>query len=338
MRITRRATVGFGAGVVAGTALAALPAGRPPLAATFLQLLSADRRLGVEVWRERISEWQTLGVDTLYLQWLGLDGIDLLTPGPDGPGAAALLEACAAAGVRFHLGLEHRPAEDAALLSASGRLAAALAERRAASLVLAEKALALAQPEMLAGWYLPLELNDLQLRDTALRALLADHIAACATALWQLTPDLPVTASAFTSRDVEAEPFAAMLDAVWPRDGRFAFLLQDGVGAGLRTPASILPVAAAVAQLADQRRQNWGLVVELFTQVSGPPVSDGAFAAWPAPIGRVRAQLTVAERFPRAERVAFAIPHYMANSAGPAAAALAAAYRDTLVSPSPSAP
>jgi hypothetical protein len=46
----------------------------------------------------------------------------------------------------------------------------------------------------------------------------------------------------------------------------------------------------------------------------------------------------VAECFPRAERVAFAVPHYMAGSAGPAAAALAAAYRDALVPPGPSAP
>jgi hypothetical protein len=338
MRITRRAAVGLGVGIAAGTALAAPPAGRPPLEATFLQLLPADRRLGVEAWRGRIGEWQGLGVGTLYLQWLGLDGFDLLTSGSDGPGAVALLEACAAAGMPFHLGLEHRPAEDAALLHASERLATALAERRAASLMLAKKALALVRPEMLAGWYLPLELNDVQLRDTALRTLLADHVAACATALWQLTPDLPVTASTFPSRDVEAGLFAAMLDAVWPRDSRFVLLLQDGVGAGLRTPASILPVAVAVARLAERRQQNWGLIVELFTQVSGPPVSDGAFAARPAPLERIRAQLGVAECFPRAERVAFAVPHYMAGSAGPAAAALAAAYRDALVPPGPSAP
>lgn len=338
MRITRRAMLGLGMGIAAGTALAGLPGGRPSLAATFLQLLAADRRLDAAVWRARIDEWQSLGVDTLYLQWLGLDGLDLLTSGPDGPGAAALLEACAAAGMRVHLGLEHRPAEDAGLLSGSGRLAAALAERRAASLVLAEKALALAKPGLLAGWYLPLELNDLQLGDAALRALLADHVATSAAALWQLTPDLPVTASTFPSRDAAPEPFAAMLAAVWPQDRRFVFLLQDGVGAGLHTPASILPLAAAVDRLAHRRGQRWGLIIEVFTQVSGPPISDGAFAAKPAPIERIRAQLAVADRFPRAERVAFAIPHYMATAAGSAAAALAAGYRDALILPGLDAP
>jgi hypothetical protein len=240
--------------------------------------------------------------------------------------------------MRFHLGLEHRPAEDAGLLLASERLAAALTERRMASLVLAQEALALAKPEWLAGWYLPLELNDLQLRHAALRAVLAEHVAASAAALWKLTPNLPVTASAFPSRNAEPESFAAMLDAVWPQDRRFVLLLQDGVGAGLHTPASILPLATAVAQLARRRGQNWGLVIEIFTQVSGPPVNEDAFAARPAPLERIRAQLAVAEHFPRAERVAFAIPHYMASSAGPAAAVLAAAYRDTLISPSSSVP
>jgi hypothetical protein len=240
--------------------------------------------------------------------------------------------------MRVHLGLEHRPAEDAALLSASGRLAAALAERRAASLVLAEKALARAKPGLLAGWYLPLELNDLLLGNAGLRAVLAEHLAACAAALWQLTPDLPVTMSAFPSRDAAPEPFAAMLGAAWPRDRRFALLLQDGVGAGLHTPASILPLATAVAQLARRRGQPWGLIIEVFTQVSGPPVNDGAFAARPAPLERIRAQLAVAERFPHAARVAFAIPHYMATAAGPEAAALAARYRERLAAGELSAP
>lgn len=338
MRITRRATVGLGAAVVAGSAIMPLPTARPPLEATFLQLLLADRRLDVAAWRQRIEEWQGLGIRTLYVQWLSLDSVDLLMPGPDGPGATALLEACAMTGMRAHLGLAHGPAEDAALAGEPRRLAAALAERREASLALAERALAFAKAGTLAGWYLPLELNDLQLGDPALRGVLAEHLAASASALWGLTPGLPVTASAYPSRGAEPGPFVAMLAAVWPADRRFALLLQDGVGAGLHTPRTILPVVAAVARLARRRGQSWGLIIEVFAQISGPPVSDGAFAALPAPVERIRAQLAVAERFPRAERVAFAVPHYMASAAGPAAAALAATFRDALVARNPSAP
>jgi hypothetical protein len=331
MAMARRAVLGLGVAAMAGTAFEALPVERPPLGATFLQLLSSDRRLEAAVWQERLCEWQALGVDTLYLQWLALDGVDLLQPGPDGPGAAALLDACATVGLRAHLGLVHVPGEDAAFIGKPQHRAGALAARRTASLAIARDALALAKRNVIAGWYLPLELNDLLLADVALRGVLAGHLAACAGALWQLTPDLPVTVSAYPSRNAGANLFAGMLEAVCPPDRRFRVLLQDTVGVGLHTPETILPIASAVASLAARRSQQWGLIVEVFTQVAGLPVDDQPFAAVPAPLERIRAQLEVAGQFPNAERIAFAIPHYMAASAGPAAAALATEYREKIL-------
>jgi hypothetical protein len=101
---------------------------------------------------------------------------------------------------------------------------------------------------------------------------------------------------------------------------------QDGVGAH-KLELTYLPLyLAAMNRAVAGSGRVLSIITELFDQVEGPPVTEGAFRAVPTDMDRLAQQLTLASKAATAGIFAFSVPDYMVPAAGPAAKRLFSEY------------
>ncbi|MCE8025012.1 DUF4434 domain-containing protein [Billgrantia aerodenitrificans] len=211
------------------------------------------------------SEWQALwrstvdhGVDTLIVQWTRHGDDDF---GGRNGWLAAALHAAQREGLELILGLRYDPEYYRILPD----------DRRFASYWYLQSSHALEQHEALgawglevAGWYMPLELDDYLFENPATRAELETQLQSLASYL-----DRPLHISAFSGGILSPEVFASWMGEL--TDAGIQVWWQDGHG----TQALPLPVRQAYAEALDCRI---GIVREAFVQVSEP---DAPFQAQP---------------------------------------------------------
>ncbi|WP_028453721.1 DUF4434 domain-containing protein [Chitinilyticum aquatile] len=120
--------------------------------------------------------------------------------------------------------------------------------------------------QLLAGWYLPEEIDDLNWRTPQRQAMLADHLQRSVRQLQRLTPGRPVYASAFFGGHGKPQDFARMLAQLHRQSG-IIWLIQDGQGVA-RTPRpdTRLYLHAISTTLP---AKSWLGVVEVFNEQPG---------------------------------------------------------------------
>lgn len=223
------------------------------------QPLNADARLSKAQWRQLWRASARQGVHTLIVQWTRFG--DEAFGGPEGWLAEAL-RAARAEGLTLVLGLHYDP-DYYRQMGARDDIAFYWHHQLGLSL---EQAQRLERDWQLpvAGWYLPMELDDWHFRDSGRRAELQRQLARFAMALGR-----PLHLSAFTGGFLAPEPFAAWLDELSALGLRIWW--QDGVGTGALEPLVRLAYASALPC-------RIGVIREAFRQVSD---EGEAFAALP---------------------------------------------------------
>lgn len=177
----------------------------------------------------------------------------------------------------------------------------------------------------LAGWYLPEEINDRTFVGAEIHEAMIRYLTAVADAAHEQTGK-PVMVAPYFGMTPDGPAYATWWDTTLERADIDVIAMQDGVGTRRTTTEEGVPVFAALAEVAAKHGVALWSDLEIFEQVHGWPVDEGAWQARPADIERVIHQLEL--EAPYVEKfVAFDFAHYMSPRLGGEAAALYDAYR-----------
>ena len=244
-----------------------------------------DRSVAPAQWTTLFSQVRAQGFDTLVLQWTKYGEAF-----GDPAGHAWLLQRvldARAAGLRIVLGLDGDPAffqRQQAPTAALGDYLQTLSRRDVA---LARRWVDELGADAVAGWYLPIEIDDQRWRDPAAREALRIQLAAERRQLQRLARR-PVYVTSFFAGHMAPPQYARLLGDI--QRGGVRIWVQDGAGTGQLDAGERGWYLAALGQCAAAHAS--GVVYEIFRQ-TGP---DTAFTATPLPAKAMA--LALAQRAP----------------------------------------
>jgi hypothetical protein len=166
------------------------------------------------------------------------------------------------------------------------------------------------------GWYLTEEVNDCCLVSPAERQIQADFFSRQIRACREMTPAKPIGFSPFYTGTMNPEQYYEWWSAFLQIIDIDIVMLQDGIGVhGEERLETILPIYESLAAACKERNVALWANLELFEQVHGWPIDDGPFAAEPAQMRRVKAQIENIAPFVDA-LVSFSFHSYMNPAKG----------------------
>jgi hypothetical protein len=300
----------------------------PAINSTFIQPLNALRGRGLKYWLDHMANLKQLGISEVYLQWMEINNTSFVVPSEQYQFLAPILAAAEQSGVGLRFGLSTDLVGTGMYYATPTKLAAYLANLRKASLRIAAQLQSVAAPSpAFRGWYLPEEIDDLAISDGARSRVWVHHLVAMVDELKVYGGQTSVAISTYVTGAQQPSQFGAFWGQVWDHVP-LTVLVQDGYGVNhLAIPADIKHYYAALDREATRRNRDWGIIIELFQQIEGPPINEGPYKDIPAPIERIIEQITLAEKFPKASRAAYSAHEHMSQTAGMKARALAEAYR-----------
>ncbi|WP_064504905.1 DUF4434 domain-containing protein [Frateuria defendens] len=268
-------------------ALALLAAPLLACAATaiFYQPQLADRRVAESHWPGLFAQARARGFDTVVVQWVEY--------GPafaDQAGRAWLerrVREVRAAGLRVVLGLGSDPAFFERQHAPEDTLEGYLRQLADRDARLARAWTDELGEDAIAGWYLPLEIDDVRWRDAEARTLLVAHLERERRQLEAVLPR-PVYVTSFFAGNMAPAPYTRLLEQIAATGVRV--WVQDGAGTG-RLNAGERGLYLAAAQRCGAAPVR-GIVYELFRQTA----HDAAFAA--EPLAPAEAAPAMAQRAP----------------------------------------
>jgi len=307
------------------------PESCPKLTGTFIQPLLEQGAWTQNDWNALMAEMSAVGVDTLYLQWTQLDRFNIFEENSRQDLAAPIinriLASAEAYGIKLWLGLVYDPGYWGRIRQEAPLVEVYLRRHRVSNLELVTKLHdAAGSSPAFAGWYITEEIDDVTWQDVAKKNLLIEHLAATVADIHTVTPDVPIAISGFTSATLDPAALADFWFDLLNQSGIDVFMMQDGYGVhqGKILPEDMAIYMQSLRDAANAAGAEFAVVVELFTQVSGEPINDEAFAAVPAGFDRLPEQLALAANFSD-QRVGFSMPEFMSSGGPPSAGAL---YRD----------
>jgi Domain of unknown function (DUF4434) len=283
---------------------------------TFLQLTDAQLARPVAEWRQLFDELRRIGINTLFLQWTVLDRKPLFQQARhrttvDTP-LASILDLAAQSGIRvwFGLALDSNYWEE---IKQPAEMLRPYFRRRLQDLTgFLDDLNATAEGAPFAGWYIPDEIDDRTWLDPGKRSVLKKYLADTVALLKARRPGSKVAISGFSNSFADPDLLASFWADVIRTSGIDLLLFQDGVGEGKVALENIGLYYAALDRALRGIGAQLGAVVELFTLTP-----DGR--RLPARVGRIREQISAANRLTSFPVVAFSIPDYMSHFAGPQA-------------------
>ncbi len=269
---------------------------------TFLQAWKSDLDLPRSAWAERIHLFATLDCRHLILQWVSF-GQEY---GLSDPLLLDILDFALAAGVRVTFGLPYDGGYWQMLASGDRAKRAAFLDRVGTEGVAFLEAARHSNHPAFAGYYIPYEIDQYSWADPADRDLLAGYLRRISTAARG-----PGVLSISTFRS--GIPTTATLEGLWERiltSVPLKVMVQDGVGVfGMANYARLAPLFATLRR----RGADFDVIVELFTEKPSGRTDGTTFAADPATIGRLQAQLAVAAGTGARRLIGFAVHPYMTD-------------------------
>lgn len=230
----------------------------------FYQPLNADATLSQAQWREIWQASVANGVQTIVVQWTRFGDEDF--GGADGWLARTLREADAQ-GLQLVLGLYYAP-DYYQQLAARDDIAYYWHQQLGLSLQQQQR-LSRDWRLPVSGWYLPMELDDWNYRDSARREELQRQLVSFAGQL-----DQPLHLSAFSGAFLSPGVYAEWLDGL--AQAGMKVWWQDGVGTGVLAPLVRLAYASAlpcrIGFIREAYRQT-SLADQPFMAVPGRPLA-----------------------------------------------------------------
>src|SRR6266852_3484611 len=283
------------------------------LKGTFLQLTDAQLARPAAEWRQLFDDLRTIGINTLFLQWTVLDRKPLFRTARYEPAAntplASILDLAAQSGIRvwFGLALDSSYWEE---IKQTPELLRPYFRRRLQDLAgFLDDLNATTAGAPFAGWYIPDEIDDRTWLDPGKRAVLKRYLAETVALLKARRPGSKVAISGFSNSFADPDLLASFWVDVIRASGIDLLLFQDGVGEGKVALENIGLYYGALDRAVRSVGAQLGAVVELFSLTP-----DGR--RLPAMVGRIREQITAANRLTSFPTIAFSIPDYMSHLAG----------------------
>ncbi len=253
--------------------------------AIFYQPQLRDREVAQAQWPSVFAQVRARGFDTLVVQWTRYgDAFG------DSAGHAWLLQRVReahAVGLRIVLGLDSDPAFFQRQEASTGDLDEYLRTLSRRNAEIARQWAGDLGTEAIAGWYLPIEIDDRRWRDPVARRQLLDHLAAERRQLDGIARR-PVYVTSFFAGNMAPSRYAELLADV-QRSGVRAWV-QDGAGTGRLGRGERELYLGAASQCAGPHAQ--GAVYEIFRQTG----DDSAFTA--AALPAAEADAALAQRAP----------------------------------------
>ncbi len=253
--------------------------------AIFYQPQLRDREIAQAQWPSVFAQVRARGFDTLVVQWTRYgDAFG------DPAGHAWLLQRVReahAAGLHIVLGLDSDPAFFQRQEASPAALDAYLRTLSRGNAEVARRWVGDLGSAAIAGWYLPLEIDDRRWRDPAVRRQLQDHLAAEQRELDGVAPR-PVYVTSFFAGNMAPSRYAELLADV-QRSGVHVWV-QDGAGTGRLAAGERELYLGAVGHCKEPHAQ--GVVYEIFRQTG----KDSAFTATALPAAE--AGVALAQRAP----------------------------------------
>lgn len=308
------------------------PAAASRLHGSFLQLLAVHYEWRDEDWKRLFGYFTALGLTDLVVQWSVLDDL-AFHPNPSEAGRTgspleSILAAADEARMRVLVGLAHDSRYWDEIRAESAPLGDYLRRLESRSLAAAQRMTSLlAAHRSFEGWYLPLEVDDVNWVDPVRRGLLFEHLRGLSEQLRRIEPAARIALSGFSNARIDPRGFESFWHGLLASAPAIdVVLLQDGVGAHKLDIAEVPLYMAAAGKAASRNGRELRAVVETFRQTAGPPIDDKPFSAAPAAMDRLQRQLRAAAPF-ASRIIAFSVPEYLSPAGGPAARRL---YEDYL--------
>jgi hypothetical protein len=229
-----------------------------------------DQKVEAAQWPALFARVRAQGFDTLVVQWTEYG--DAFSDPAAHSWLLQRVRDAHAAGLRIILGLDSDPAffqrQEAPAAELGGYLHT-LSQRNAA---LAHRWADELGADTLAGWYLPIEIDDKRWRDTDARKPLQDYLLAERRQLERIA-QRPVYVTSFFAGNMAPTAYMQLLEDI-QRTGVHAWV-QDGAGTGRLGEGERRLYLDAVGQCASAHAS--GIVYEIFHQTG----SDTAFTAMP---------------------------------------------------------
>lgn len=258
---------------LAGVLLVAVPLWAAAATAIIYQPQRRDRDVAQAQWAKLFAEVREQGFDTLVVQWTQFG--DAFSSGGEHAWLLQRVRDARAAGLHIVLGLESDPAffkmldkkkgdDMAGYLQELARHNAEVAHRWAGDL----------GSDAIAGWYLPMEIDDVRWNDPKARVQLRDYLSTEQRQLDGILPK-PVYVSLFFGGYMTPDLYADLVEDVqhsgvhaWVQDGAGKQELKNHLEPGARQ------LYLAAASRCGQPHAK-GFVYEIFLQTG----SDEAFSA-----------------------------------------------------------
>jgi hypothetical protein len=298
------------------------------LSGTFLQLTSRHNSWTEAQWSSLFGSFRRLQLSELVVQWAACDEATFYARSGEPPAPLnRVLAAAARSEIRVWIGLYSESTYWDRIHTDAQTASVYLHHLRSRSLSIArDLAPVLSGYQGFAGWYLSEEVDDVNWQGVEFRKSLMTHLAAASRALHDLVPGSRVAISTFSNAQLSPGHFQKFWKEILQSSSLDTLFLQDGVGVHKLALDEFPIYADALVTATRAAKKNLSIVVELFEQVSGPPIDSGDFKAVPAQLARVRRQLEIARRFTNSI-TAFSVPEYMSPLGLPGAERL---YHDYL--------
>ena len=277
-----------------------------------------------------------IGIHDLIVQWSVLNGSAYYSSKTLHSVANAPLEKLLSGADRFGMKVSVGLVHDSGYwteIERPGAAAGYLASLRSRSTKVAgELAPMVKKHAAFQGWYIPGEVDDINWRTPEARRVLLEHLSLLEKELHRLVPTATVAISTFSQAQSSPDAYQQFWDELFRSTSVNVVLFQDGVGVNKLELDEVPVYLRAIRAAADKNGRLVQVVVELFRQVSGPPLDNSAFKAVPGPVDRIRAQMALAAEYATGGITGFSVPEYMTPQGGSAAGELLLQYQ-ALIAP-----
>ncbi len=166
-------------------------------------------------------------------------------------------------------------------------------------------------------------------RDEESSRILIEYLDILSEYLRSLSPGKAVAVSGFSNAVMSPQDLRIFWQGILRGTAIDTVFFQDGIGVHKLDLDNLPKYLEALRWACSKESRQLEVVVEVFSQTAGVPVSDGIFAAIPAPLSRIKDQLMIAKRY-SSKVIAFSVPEYMTPLGGSQAENLFNEYRKNM--------
>jgi hypothetical protein len=291
---------------------------------SFLQLTEVQTTRPTADWQELIGELRSIGIGNLFLQWTIFDQKAFFEAArfetvPNSP-LPTILRVATGSNIRVWVGLATDSNYWEEIKQSPDLLRSYFHNRLRDLSNFLDDLNNTVSGILFGGWYIADEIDDRTWLEVTKKEILKQYLKDTVKMVKARRPGSNVAISGFSNSFADPSVLASFWADIMASSGIDLLLFQDGIGEGKVAIENIALYYGSLSSAVQNVGRQLRAVVEVFSLLpNGKRV--------PAPIGRIREQISVATRLTGFPPVAFSVPDYMSNTAGGQAGNLLSSFR-----------